>query len=85
MSRIPKFTFPFQVRKNVLDVQYHVSQYQSIISELKGEIARLKDKMQFDSSSGKNAPSTGNKKIQEELKELRDAFVINFNEQMKLR
>ena len=31
----------FQVRKNVLDVSYHVSQYQSIISELKGEIARL--------------------------------------------
>jgi hypothetical protein len=41
--------------------------------------------MQFDSSSGKPQPSSGNKKIQEELKELREAFVINFNEQMKLR
>ena len=77
--------FFFQVRKNVLDVQYHVSQYQSIISELKGEIARLKDKMNVDSSLTKNQPPSANKKIQEELKELRDAFVINFNEQMKLR
>jgi len=29
----------------VLDVTYHVSQYQNIIAELKGEIERLKDKM----------------------------------------
>ena len=34
-----------QVRRNVLDVSYHVSQYQNIIAELKGEIERLKDKM----------------------------------------
>ena len=41
--------------------------------------------MNVDSSLIKNQPATGNKKIQEELKELREAFVINFNEQMKLR
>ncbi len=34
-----------QVKRNVLDVSYHVSQYQNIIAELKGEIERLKDKM----------------------------------------
>jgi kinesin family protein 18/19 len=34
-----------KVRRNVLDVTYHVSQYQNIIAELKGEIERLKDKM----------------------------------------
>merc|ERR1719188_683767 len=34
-----------KVRKNVLDVQYHVSQYQNIISELRGEIGRLKEKI----------------------------------------
>merc|ERR1719507_2011520 len=34
-----------KVRRNVLDVSFHVGQYQSIISELKGEIGRLKDKI----------------------------------------
>ena len=46
---------------------------------------RLKDKMQSDSNLNKNQPSSGSRKIQEEMKELREAFVINFNEQMKLR
>ena len=35
----------FQVRKNVLDVSYHISQYQTIISDLRGEIGRLKEKI----------------------------------------
>ena len=34
-----------QVHRNVLDVSFHVTQYQNIISELKGEIGRLKDKI----------------------------------------
>ena len=46
---------------------------------------RLKDKMQSDSNLNKNQPSSGSRKIQEEMKELREAFVINFNEQMKLK
>jgi hypothetical protein len=41
--------------------------------------------MQADTSIGKSQASSGNRKIQEELKELREAFVNNFNEQMKLR
>ena len=41
--------------------------------------------MQADGSLNKNQPSSGNRKIQEELKELREAFVVNFSEQMKLR
>merc|ERR1719295_1688924 len=71
-----------KVRKNVLDVSYHVTQYQSIISELKGEIGRLKDKI--DSGSGKGS-ATATKQQMEELKILRDALVANFREQMKLR
>ena len=35
----------FQVHKNVLDVSFHVTQYQNIIADLKGEIDRLKDKI----------------------------------------
>ncbi len=37
-----------KVRKNVLDVSYHVSQYQSIISDLRSEIGRLKEKIQVE-------------------------------------
>ena len=37
-----------QVRRNVLDVSFHVTQYQSIISELKGEIGRLKEKINVE-------------------------------------
>ena len=29
----------------MLDVSFHVTQYQNIIAELKGEIGRLKDKI----------------------------------------
>lgn len=35
----------FQVKRNVLDVTHQVSQYQNIISELKDEIGRLKNKI----------------------------------------
>merc|ERR1719211_360512 len=71
-----------KVRRNVLDVSFHVGQYQSIISELKGEIGRLKDKI--DSGSAKSS-ATATKQQMEELKILRDALVANFREQMKLR
>ena len=40
-----------RVRKNVLDVSYHVSQYQSIISELRGEIGRLEEKIQAEGAA----------------------------------
>ena len=38
----------FQVHRNVLDVSFHVTQYQSIISDIKGEIGRLKEKINID-------------------------------------
>ncbi|XP_059080352.1 kinesin-like protein KIF19 isoform X2 [Tigriopus californicus] len=69
-----------KVRKNVLDVSYHVTQYQNIISDLKTEIGRLKDKMHSDITYKK-----ADKRQVEELKELRDEMVTNFREQMKLR
>ena len=64
------------MHRNVLDVSFHVTQYQNIISELKGEIGRLKDKislnpvikpnlkssvMKFIFSGNPQAPSTNSK------------------------
>ena len=73
----------FQVRKNVLDVSYHISQYQTIISDLRGEIGRLKEKMVFEQNSGQPGASSGTKKA--ELQELREHMVVNFKDQMSLR
>ena len=83
----------------MLDVSFHVTQYQNIIAELKGEIDRLKDKINNEEVCGwilnicwklviifqndKSSPAT--KQQIEELKLLRDALVANFKEQMKLR
>ena len=76
--------FNFQLRKNVLDVSYHVSQYQTIISELRGEIGRLKEKIQAESGNFVNGPpNSGIKKA--ELQELREQMVANFKDQMNLR
>ena len=76
------------MRKNVLDVSYHVSQYQNIISELRSEIGRLKEKIVDGGSDGGGRSSANNKtskKQAEELRELRDEMVSSFREQMKLR
>ncbi len=74
------------MRKNVLDVSYHVSQYQTIISELRGEIGRLKEKIQVDGTVNNGPPgSIGAKKAAQELQELRDQMVTNFKEQMNIR
>ena len=73
----------FQVRKNVLDVSYHISQYQTIISDLRGEIGRLKEKIIFEDNNGQPGVSSGVKKA--ELQELREQMVVNFKDQMSLR
>ena len=36
----------------MLDVSFHVTQYQNIIAELKGEIGRLKDKINNEEVRG---------------------------------
>ena len=71
-------------------MSYHVSQYQNIISELRSEIGRLKEKI-VDSGGSGNGGGGGrssaktSKKQAEELRELRDEMVASFREQMKLR
>jgi kinesin family protein 18/19 len=69
------------VERNVLDVSYHVSQYRTIISELREEIARLRAKMKEDRP---RSGDTSNDKA-EKLKLLRDKVVSTFREQMRLR
>jgi kinesin family protein 18/19 len=69
------------VERNVLDVSYHVSQYRTIISELRDEIARLRAKMKEDRP---RSGDTSNDKA-EKLKLLRDKIVSTFREQMRLR
>ncbi|XP_042223542.1 kinesin-like protein KIF19 isoform X3 [Homarus americanus] len=80
-----------QVRSNVLDVSYHVSQYQTIISELKEEIDRLKGKI----NEGVTEQSTEGltpqeieeerQKNAEKLKRLKNELLDYFREQMSLR
>lgn len=70
-----------KVERNVLDVSYHVSQYRNIISDLKNEIGRLRNKMQDD------RPRT-HETVDEHggnLKTLREKIVSTFREQMRLR
>ena len=62
-------------------MSYHISQYQNIISDLRGEIGRLKEKIQSEAVFG--GPSSGVKKA--ELQEMREQIVTNFKEQMNLR
>ena len=52
------------MRKNVLDVSYHVSQYQNIISELRSEIGRLKEKIVEAPPGGGRASSAKTSKKQ---------------------
>ena len=64
-------------------MSYHISQYQTIISDLRGEIGRLKEKMVFEQNSGQPGAGSGTKKA--ELQELREHMVVNFKDQMSLR
>ncbi|XP_046596920.1 kinesin-like protein KIF19 isoform X2 [Neodiprion lecontei] len=70
-----------KVERNVLDVSYHVSQYRNIISDLKSEISRLRNKMQDD----RPRSNSGVEEHDGNLKNLREKIVSTFREQMRLR
>lgn len=83
--------YVLQVRSNVLDVSYHVSQYQEIIGELKEEISRLKGKITGGKQPTRN-PNLSEKELEAErrkdaakLKRLKDELLDMFREQMNLR
>ena len=78
-----KYGLPYatQARHNVLDVAYHVSQYQAIITELKDEISRLNTKLNDNECLEEDTSHKGSSKTKQMKKEL-----INlFREQMNLR
>ncbi|CAG0892328.1 unnamed protein product [Darwinula stevensoni] len=80
-----------KVRKNVVDVEHHVSQYQNIIEELKGEISRLREKLEGGGEPSKDAVDATfkDRKAQEahrvKLKALQEQLVANFKDQMDVR
>ncbi|XP_047359619.1 kinesin-like protein KIF19 isoform X2 [Vespa velutina] len=74
-----------KVERNVLDVSYlHVAQYQDIISDLKSEISRLRNKMKEDRPTDryeeKEHDGHGS-----DFRSLREKIVSAFKEQMRLR
>lgn len=80
-----------KVERNIVDVTYHVSQYRDIISDLKNEISRLRNKMRDPEKSQENGePETkkvGNtpRNKSPDLRSLREKIVSAFKEQMRLR
>jgi kinesin family protein 18/19 len=80
-----------KLRRNVIDVTYHISQYQQIIQELAQEIATLKDqRSDLESRISHLDPRLSSmnqddkSKIEEALK-LRESLLQSFKNQIKLR
>ncbi|CAA9996744.1 unnamed protein product [Nesidiocoris tenuis] len=73
---------PHQVEKNELEVNWQVTQYRDMISDLRGEIGRLKSKLDTErpSSADVRARASGTP-----VKQLREQIIATFREQMKLR
>jgi kinesin family protein 18/19 len=72
------------VKRNVLDVTYHIAQYQSIIGELREEIARLRKKI-----NEQDEPVAGGTGVYKKngfgLNGLKEELVNIFHDQMELR
>ncbi|XP_028161559.1 kinesin-like protein KIF19 isoform X2 [Ostrinia furnacalis] len=84
-----------RVERELIETPMHMSQYRTVITELREEISRLKSKMKDDRSRSKEDLMSQHKeeeltKEQSEesaahLKNLRDAIVSTFKQQMRLR
>ncbi len=63
--QISKNSFLFlQVKKNLINVSYHIAQYTNIISDLRCEIQRLKKKIADQASRQLNSDRTDIRHIQ---------------------
>ena len=71
-----------KVERNILDVSYHVSQYRDIISDLKNEISRLRNKMSNEKPRFEQQETN---ERGSDFKTLREKIVSAFKEQMRLR
>ncbi|KAI4456335.1 kinesin-related [Holotrichia oblita] len=74
-----------KAERNVLDVSYHVSQYQTVINELRDEINRLQQKMTEDRPRSAEINKITAEQRSNEVKKLREQIVETFKMQMKLR
>ncbi|CAG9584642.1 unnamed protein product [Danaus chrysippus] len=80
-----------KVEREFIEIPMHLSQYRTVISELREEIARLKTKMKDDRSNKDDQiiDDTLSKEESHEnsahLKSLREAIVSTFKQQMRLR
>ena len=83
-----------RVERNVLNVDYHVSEYVNLISRLKGEITSLRSRLKKgpkvtkQADSGKDSKRLERKRNKVEVAQmsfLREQVVLNFKERMQLR
>lgn len=74
-----------KVERNVLDVSYQVTQYHTVINELRDEISRLRTKMTEDRPRSAEIRKMNTAQRGNEIKNLREKIVGTFKEQMKLR
>lgn len=74
-----------KVERNVLDVSYlHVAQYRDIITDLKSEISRLRNKMKEDRPKREVEEKESDTR-DNDFRSLREKIVSAFKEQMRLR
>ncbi|XP_076855748.1 kinesin-like protein KIF19 isoform X2 [Brachyhypopomus gauderio] len=86
-----------RVKRNLLNVSYHIAQYTSIISELRSEIQRLKNKIADQASRQPSPDRTDIRHVQAEVQahstqqsraemdQLREQLIEAFRQQMEIR
>ncbi|KAF7264631.1 hypothetical protein GWI33_022936 [Rhynchophorus ferrugineus] len=74
-----------KVERNVLDVSYQVTQYQTVVNELRAEISRLQTKMKEDRPRSGDINRLNAEERSQEVRNLREQIVDTFKTQMKLR
>ncbi|XP_030764084.1 kinesin-like protein KIF19 isoform X2 [Sitophilus oryzae] len=74
-----------KVERNVLDVSYQVTQYQTVVNELRAEISRLQNKMKEERPRSADIKRMNAEERSQEVRNLREQIVDTFKTQMKLR
>ncbi|KAM6898429.1 kinesin-like protein KIF19 [Lycodopsis pacificus] len=86
-----------RVKKNLINVSYHIAQYTNIISDLRSEIQRLKKKIADQASRQLNSDRTDIRHVQAEVQahsshqsraemdQLREQLLDAFRQQMEIR
>ncbi|KAJ8929813.1 hypothetical protein NQ314_017410 [Rhamnusium bicolor] len=74
-----------KIERNVLDVSYQVTQYQTVITELRDEISRLQTKMKEERPRSADVNKLNAEERSSEVRKLREQIVETFKTQMKLR